>query len=183
MKTDASYDVKTDALAQSWLTAAFTVATRLLGIGIVVASVVASIVSLIPAFFGNFITSDVVVQKAVKPLAKYLWAGAFLTAPVAVSEGVLLARRELPFLASVYVVSTIVLPFALIEIKRQSGPVVHVWGCSAAFQLFRASCFASKIWGKPLLNAASNMLRGKKQVAAPIEPPEPQPETVVPAIS
>jgi Na+-driven multidrug efflux pump len=183
MKTDASYDVKTDALAQSWLAAAFTVATRLLGIGIVVASVIASIVSLIPAFFGNFITSDVVVQKAVKPLAKYLWAGAFLTAPVAVSEGVLLARRELPFLASVYVVSTIVLPFALIEIKRQSGPVVHVWGCFAAFQLFRASCFASKIWGKPLLNAASNMLRGKKQVAAPIEPPEPQPETVVPAIS
>jgi Na+-driven multidrug efflux pump len=181
MKTDATYNVEKDALAQSWITAAFTVATRLMGIGIAVASIIATIVSLIPAYFGNFITSDVVVQDAVKPLAKYLFAGAFLTAPVAVSEGVLLARRELPFLASVYLVSTLILPFALIEIKKRSGPVNHIWGCFAAFQLFRATCFAGRIWGEPLLKSVRNLVSGKKEV---LPPPEPlQPETVVPAIN
>eukprot|EP00547_Thalassionema_nitzschioides_P002189 CAMPEP_0194214740 /NCGR_PEP_ID=MMETSP0156-20130528/16081_1 /TAXON_ID=33649 /ORGANISM="Thalassionema nitzschioides, Strain L26-B" /LENGTH=521 /DNA_ID=CAMNT_0038943071 /DNA_START=24 /DNA_END=1586 /DNA_ORIENTATION=+ len=124
---DASYDVETDVVAKKWLDTALIVSTRLLGIGIVVASFIATLVSFIPAFFGNFITSDTIVQEAVKPLAKYLWAGAFLTAPVAVSEGVLLARRELPFLASVYVISTIVLPFALLEIKKQSGHVSQIW--------------------------------------------------------
>lgn len=180
-KADAAYDVKNDALAQSWITAAFTVATRLMGIGIAVASIIATIVSLIPAYFGNFITSDVVVQDAVKPLAKYLFAGALLTAPVAVSEGVLLARRELPFLASVYLLSTIVLPFALIEIKKRSGPVNHIWGCFAAFQLFRATCFAGKIWGRPLLASMRNLVSGKKQVSPPPEPP--QPDAVVPTIN
>ena len=192
IKEDSTYDVETDALAQSWLSASFTVATRLMGIGLVVASFIATLVSLIPACFPNFITSDVVVQTAVKPLAKYLFAGALLTAPVAVSEGVLLARRELPFLASVYVVSTIVLPFALLEIKKQSGSVAQIWGCFAAFQLFRATCFAGKIWGRPLLKSMKNMMGGKKQPPHP-EPPQPeeltpcpeppQPEELTPAIN
>jgi Na+-driven multidrug efflux pump len=165
-QNDFSYDVELDKVAQNWLRAAFTMATRLLGIGVVVASFVATLVSLIPAFFGNWITSDIVVQQAVKPLAKFLWVGALLTAPVAVSEGVLLAQRELPFLASVYVVSTIILPFALIEIKKRSGPVWQVWGCFAAFQLFRATCFAGRIWGGAAINAFRHQLhvrRSKKE--------------------
>lgn len=160
---DASYDIETDVVAKKWLNTALTVSTRLLGIGIVVASFIATVVSLIPAFFGNVITSDTVVQQAVKPLAKYLWAGAFLTAPVAVSEGVLLARRELPFLASVYVISTIVLPFALLEIKKQSGPVSQIWGCFAAFQLFRATLFAGRIWGGTVVKAIRDKLQPFKQ--------------------
>jgi Na+-driven multidrug efflux pump len=157
------FNVENDALAQSWLAAAFTVATRLMGIGAIVAAFIATIVSLIPAYFGHFITSDVVVQSAVKPLAKYLFAGAFLTAPVAVSEGVLLANRELPFLASVYLVSTIILPFALIEIKNRSGPVDHIWGCFAAFQLFRATCFAGRIWGTHLVKRFKTKWSGSKK--------------------
>ena len=162
IEKDPSYDASSDALAQSWLSATFTVATRLLGIGIVVASFIATLVSLIPAFFGNLITSDTVLQKAVQPLAKYLWAGAFLTAPVAVSEGVLLARRELPFLAGVYVVSSIVLPFALTEIKKTGGPVVQIWGCFAAFQLFRATCFAGRIWGSKVLSTIGGLVGKNK---------------------
>ena len=157
MQKDALYDANTDPRVQSWTDAAYSVATTLLSSGLVVASVVATVVSLIPAFFGNIITTDAVVQKAVKPLAKYLWAGAFLTAPVAVSEGVLLARRELPFLASVYLVSSVVLPFALVEIKKQGLPVSYVWGCFAAFQLFRATCFAGRIWGGKVVGGLTGL--------------------------
>jgi len=155
----ASYDVKKDVAVKAWLGAAFNVSTRLLGVGMVVASFIATLVSMVPAFFGNLITSDVIVQNSIKPLAKYLWVGAFLTAPVAVSEGVLLARRELPFLASVYLVSTIVLPFVLLRIKTQNGLVSQIWGSFAAFQLFRAICFMGRIWG----GAAIGAIRDKRK--------------------
>jgi Na+-driven multidrug efflux pump len=160
MKEDASYNVQNDAKAQEWFTAATTVGTRLLGLGMAVACVVATLASLIPAFFGGALSSDVAVQEAVKPLAPYLFAGCFLTAPVAVSEGILLARRELKFLASVYIVSTTLLPPALLRIKKLQEPVSYVWGAFAVFQLFRASCFTLRIWGngvvKKLIGASGN---------------------------
>ena len=124
------------------------------------ATIVASASSLVPAFFGGILTSDGVVQEAVKPLAKYLWAGAFLTAPVAVSEGVLLARRELGFLAAIYVVSTALLPAALLHVKHIGGSVVQVWACFAAFQLFRATCFAGRIWSGSVVNGILSLLSG-----------------------
>ena len=99
-----------------WKRRSQRVATQLLKIAMSVAVLVASLASLVPAYFGYFITSDKVVQTAVKPLAKYLWLGAFFWAPVAVSEGILLARRELGFLAGVYLAST-----ALVRILRTSG--------------------------------------------------------------
>ena len=146
-KNDPTYNVKNDAKAMEWLNAAFTVGSRLLGLGMSVACVVATAASMIPAFFGGALTSDVTVQEAVKPLAPYLFAGAFLTAPVAISEGVLLARRELKYLASVYAISTMLLPPALLRIKKLQEPVSYVWGAFAVFQLFRAFCFTGRIWG------------------------------------
>lgn len=155
-KSDPSYSVQNDAKAQEWLNAAFTVGTRLLGLGMSVACVVATLASLIPAFFGGALTSDLAVQEAVKPLAPYLFAGAFLTAPVAVSEGVLLARRELKFLASIYVISTTLLPPALLRIKKLQQPVTYVWGAFAVFQLFRATCFTLRINGPKLVGGKPN---------------------------
>jgi hypothetical protein len=152
-----SYQADSDPAVKEWLSASKQVATSLLGIGITTATVVASIVSLIPAFFGNFITSDPSVQVALQPLAKYLWMGAFFWAPVAVAEGVLLARRELRFLAGVYLASTALLPPALLRIKFRQGNVAQVWACFAAFQLFRAVCFSTKIWVWPMLK---RMLKG-----------------------
>jgi len=108
---------------------------------------------LIPAYFGHFITSDPTVQEAVKPLARWLWMGAFFWAPVAVSEGVLLARRELKYLAGVYLASTALLPPALLQVKFRGGDVGQIWACFAVFQLFRALCFTGKIWGRSLWNA------------------------------
>jgi Na+-driven multidrug efflux pump len=172
-----AYQAESDPQVTEWLTASKKVATSLLGIGITTATIVASIVSLVPAFFGNFITSDPTVQTALQPLAKYLWMGAFFWAPVAVAEGVLLARRELGFLAGVYLVSTALLPPALLRIKFRQGTVAQVWACFAVFQLFRAICFSSKIWVLPFLK---RMLGGKHQATvttesvSPVSPESPE---------
>jgi Na+-driven multidrug efflux pump len=141
------YDSKTDSIIQPWEKAAQNVATRLLGMGFVSAGVIASLASLIPARFGHWITTDTVIQKAIQPMAKYLWLGAFFWAPVAVSEGVLLARLELKFLASIYLLSTALLPPALLRVKHQGGTVGQVWSCFVIFQLFRAITFTGRIWG------------------------------------
>jgi len=144
---NAAYSVNQDSVVAPWLAACQKVATSLLGIGFVAAAGVASAASLIPAFFGNVITTDATIQNAVKPLAKYLWMGAFFWAPVAVSEGVLLARLELTFLAGTYMVSTFLLPPALLQIKHRQGTVEQVWACFVVFQLCRAVAFTARIWG------------------------------------
>ena len=156
-----SYDATTDSVTIPWKNAAFDVATWLLKLGFISGLVIASLVSLVPARYGNLLTSDGVVQEAVRPLAKYLWAGAFLTAPVAVSEGVLLAQRQLKFLAAVYVVSTALLPSALVRVKLIGGNVEQVWACFAVFQLFRASLFAGRIWTGPVLKKIAGLFGGK----------------------
>jgi Na+-driven multidrug efflux pump len=156
-KTDPKYDPSKDKVLQPWLDSAFSVGTSLLKLGFMMATVVASLASLIPAFCGGMLTSDKTVQEAVKPLAKYLWVGAFLTAPVAVSEGVLLARRELKYLALVYVLSTALLPPALIRVKVLGGSVEQVWACFAVFQLFRAGFFAGKIWSGSLIKGVASV--------------------------
>lgn len=94
-----------------------------------------------------------------KPLAKYLWIGAFFWAPIAVSEGILLARRELGFLAAVYLMSTALLPPALLHIKFNHGSVALVWAAFGAFQVFRTVCFTGKIWWGPFLK---RLFAGKK---------------------
>jgi Na+-driven multidrug efflux pump len=133
--------------AEPWKRTSQQVATNLLCIGLIASAGVASLASLVPAFFGNWITTDPVVQHALKPMAKYLWAGAFIWAPVAVSEGVLLARLELNFLAGVYLASTLLLPPALLRIKAVGGTVQQVWAFFGYFQLFRALTFTARIWG------------------------------------
>lgn len=148
-----------DPIVKPWLDSAFSLGTNLLKLGFMSATIVASLASLIPAYFGGMLTSDPVVKNAVKPLAKYLWAGAFLTAPVAVSEGLLLARRELKYLAGVYVLTTALLPSALLRVKNVGGSVEQVWACFAVFQLCRAGFFAGRIWSGSVLNAIANLFR------------------------
>lgn len=152
LKKNPKYDIKQDETVKPWLDASQKVATSLLGVGFISAAIIASIASLVPAFFGYFITSDSVIQQSIKPLAKYLWLGAFIWAPVAVSEGVLLARLELKFLASIYLLSTALLPPALLRIKHNpNGTVGQVWLCFCIFQTFRAIAFMGRIWGIPIL--------------------------------
>lgn len=164
-KKDPSYEIDQDSTARPWENAAFSVGNSLLKLGFSVGIFIASMATCIPAFRGSMLTTDTTVQEAVKPLAKYLWMGAFLTAPVAVSEGILLARRELKYLALVYVISTALLPSALMRVKLTGGNVEQVWACFAAFQLFRATFFAGRIWSGKLIKKITSLGRGKEPKA------------------
>ncbi|EED86938.1 hypothetical protein THAPSDRAFT_264387, partial [Thalassiosira pseudonana CCMP1335] len=118
---------------------------RLEKVGILVGALMAGVVGGIIAFLPGIVTKDATVQTAVKPLAATLAAGVALTAPVAVSEGTLIARKELSYLAGVYFVSTALLPPVLRRIRSGGGPVSQVWVCFALFQLFRSACFLGRI--------------------------------------
>mmetsp|Transcript_418 Transcript_418/g.546 ORF Transcript_418/g.546 Transcript_418/m.546 type:complete len:354 (-) Transcript_418:107-1168(-) len=126
-------------------------AARLLKLGVCVGGVIAMAAASIPKFLPFILTNDAMVQASVRPLALPLFLGSLLTAPVAVSEGVLLARRELKYLASVYVFSTIAFPFGLFKLKTSGGPVSNVWYGFVFFQMFRALCFTGKLWGRSIL--------------------------------
>jgi len=147
--------------AAEWRDASLALARRLLRLGVLVAAVMAAIGGAVPLLGAGLLTNDATVRAAVAPLAAPLAVGALLTAPVAVSEGVLLARRELRFLAAVYVASIALLPPALIAVKLAGGPVARVWGCFAAFQLFRAVCFFLRIEGGALLAKIEGARRKK----------------------
>lgn len=143
-----------------------TLALRLLRLGVSVGACVAVFAAIIPRFTPFILTNDATVMSAVRPLALPLFLGALLTAPVAISEGILLARRELKYLASVYVASTIAFPFFLFKLKASGGPVTNVWFGFVMFQMFRASCFMSKIWGRTVLRKISSVfgIGAKKEV-------------------
>eukprot|EP00908_Phaeocystis_cordata_P018762 Transcript_30223.p4 GENE.Transcript_30223~~Transcript_30223.p4 ORF type:complete len:199 (-),score=92.26 Transcript_30223:254-850(-) len=134
----------------AWRAAALALASRLMRLGFVVGTAMAAFGASVPLYGAGLLTNDAAVRAALRPLASPLALGALLTAPVAVAEGALLARRQLRFLAGVYVASVALLPPALLAIKRSGGPVVGVWWCFVAFQSGRAACFTAAIWGKGL---------------------------------
>jgi len=130
---------------KEWKAASSKLVLRLEKVGLMVGAMIASVVGSIIAFTPGIVTKDLAVQAAAKPLAAILAAGAFLTAPVAVSEGTLIAQKELSYLAGVYFVSTALLPPVLRKIRAGGGPVSQVWICFALFQLFRSSCFVARL--------------------------------------
>lgn len=134
-----SVDVK------EWNDASDRFVFRLQKAGLVVGALIATVVGSIVAFYPGIVTKDAAVQAAAKPLASILAAGAFLTAPVAVSEGTLIARKELRYLAGVYLLSTVMLPPVLRRIRAGGGPVSQVWIAFAAFQAFRSVAFLGRL--------------------------------------
>jgi Na+-driven multidrug efflux pump len=130
---------------REWRAASDRLVLRLEKIGLLAGIVVASVVGSIVAFFPGVVTKDAAVRAAARPLAPILAAGILLTAPVAVSEGTLIARKELSYLAGVYLLSTALLPPVLRRIRAGGGAVSQVWACFALFQLFRSSCFAGRL--------------------------------------
>ena len=54
---------------------------------------------------------------------------------------------ELGFLAGVYLLSTALLPPALLQVKFRGGNVEQVWACFVVFQICRALCFTGRVWG------------------------------------
>lgn len=140
-----------------------SLAARLLRLGVTVGAGIACLAASVPRLFPFILTNDAMVQRAVKPLALPLFLGSILTAPVAVSEGVLLARRELKFLAGVYVLSTLLFPFGLLTLKKTGAPVANVWYGFVFFQLFRALCFTGRLWGGAVLSSIGSVLGIKKK--------------------
>eukprot|EP00592_Proboscia_alata_P028671 CAMPEP_0194445334 /NCGR_PEP_ID=MMETSP0176-20130528/127799_1 /TAXON_ID=216777 /ORGANISM="Proboscia alata, Strain PI-D3" /LENGTH=738 /DNA_ID=CAMNT_0039271875 /DNA_START=9 /DNA_END=2225 /DNA_ORIENTATION=+ len=160
------YAVPTNGSQAEYTESAYKVANKLLSIGILVGLVMAGLASSIPRFLPQILTNCPLVQAAVRPLALPLFLGALLLAPVAVCEGVLLARRELGFLAGVYAISTALLPPVLFRIKRSSeGTVGMIWNAFAVFQLFRAVMFAGRLWGVSLFFFVSPFLEVISQTA------------------
>lgn len=146
-KTSKAFNVEAQKLA-----------ARLLRLGMIVGAGIACLAASIPSIFPFILTNDPFVQSSVRPLALPLFLGSLLTAPVAVSEGVLLARRELKYLAGVYMFSTIVFPFGLFTLKKSGGPVSNVWYGFVFFQLFRALCFTGKLWGGSVLGKLASLI-------------------------
>ena len=140
---DAKRGKKADV--QEWKAASNRLVFRLEKVGLLVGAFIASVVGSLIAFAPGVVTKDVGVQSAAKPLAAIVAAGAFLTAPVAVSEGTLIAQKELSFLAGVYFISTALLPPVLRRIRSGGGPVSQIWICFALFQLFRSFCFVGRL--------------------------------------
>lgn len=128
-----------------WKNASRRVSVRLFCAGLAVATVVGCLISPIPSLLPSVITSDKTVQLAVRSLWPHLFISTFLMAPIAVSEGVMLARRDLKFLAAVYVLSTaLLIPSLLVKFPGKS--VEYVWACLALFQAVRASAFVGRVW-------------------------------------
>ena len=144
LPTDRNGKVTADVL--EWKKASNTLVARLEKYGIFVGALLATVVATIVTYAPGIVTKDASVQAAVATLATALGAGAFLTAPVAVSEGTLIARSDLAYLSSVYFVSTALLPPVLRRIRSGGGAVQQVWICFALFQLFRSFCFLGRIW-------------------------------------
>ena len=133
-----------------WREASDALATRLLRYALVVSSGCALVGAAIPLAGTGFLTNDAAVRLAVRPLALPLAASALLCGPIGAAEGILLARRQLKFLAGTYLATIALLPPALLAVKASPfGSVGLIWTCFAVFQLFRATAFSARVGSPP----------------------------------
>ena len=162
-----SYNAPPDGADERvWRNAADSLAARLLRYAVFVSAAAALVGAAVPLSGAVFLTNEPSVRAAVVPLALPLAVSVVLTGPVCASEGVLLARRQLGFLAGVYVTTVALLPPALLAVKRRGGPVAQLWVLFAIFQLFRASIFSGKIWGTKLWRRGGEGGASDENVAA-----------------
>ena len=138
-----------------WRAASDALVNRLLRYVLVLAVAGATIAVGVLVGGTRCLTNDLTVRLAVRPLAAPLAASYILCGPLALAEGVLLARRQLKFLASVYIATVALLPPALIAAKQRGGPIVLVWTIFAVFNLCRAILFGARVWGSQLLERRS----------------------------
>ena len=143
----------TGANKVEWREASEHLAARLLRYATYIAVGLAAVGGLMMTAGTSLVTTDVMVRSAVRPLALPLILAVLFAGPIGASEGVLIARRSFPFLATAYLATTALLPPALLMVKRRGGPVMLIWACFAAFQAFRASIFTWRVWGQRLIGS------------------------------
>ena len=134
---NAKYDETKDAVVQKWNAASNKVSSGFLKSCFLIAAAVATGGAMIPRSLGFTLTGDVAVQEAIKPLAKFLWWSTFLMGPMSATEGILLARHKTWFLASMYMVSTAIFPYAVMTFGATS--IAAIWTCFSIFQGYRAT--------------------------------------------
>lgn len=120
---------------------------RLLKLTVLAVTVVSSTAACIPYFLPFVLTNDTIVQTSVKPMALPLLLSSLLTAPMAVSEGILLARSDLKYLVIVYISGTIAISIALLKMKELEVSILTQWYIFVLFQLFRAIMPTGRVWG------------------------------------
>jgi len=117
-------------------------AKRLLfGIGVVSGLVAATLAGLLPSMGAGLFTNDVHVAAALRQTAPILALGVSMHATALTCEGMLLALRDLKFLSSSYVVTTIATAALLLSPFRPST-LAGSWWILALFQGSRALQFA-----------------------------------------
>jgi Na+-driven multidrug efflux pump len=157
----ANYDPSQDAVVKKWNAASRRVSTGLLKSCFLIAAMVATAGAAIPMSLGHSLTRDVAVQSAMKPIAKFLWWSTLLMGPMSATEGILLARHKTWFLATMYMASTAVFPYALLTFG--SGSIGSIWLFFSCFQAYRASVQTLKVTGltpRKVLSKAANLVTG-----------------------
>ena len=163
LENEPSWKAKNAAAAEptsEWRTASDALAGRLLRYAVRISTGCALAGAAVALYGTPLLTNDLAVRQAVRPLALPLAVSAFLCGPIGAAEGVLLARRQLKFLAGTYLVSVALLPRLLFAVRTSpSGSVRLVWECFALFQLVRATAFGARVWGPALFRRARASLQ------------------------
>lgn len=145
--------------AAEWRAASNRLVNRLLRAVLAIASIGAAVGAAFLLGGTHALTNDATVRLAARPLAAPLAASYVMCGPLALAEGVLLARRQLKFLAGIYLATVAILPAALVTVQRRGGAIGSIWTVFAIFNLCRALLFGARVWGSQLLDRRDSQSR------------------------
>lgn len=128
-------------------------ARRLILISLGVGGLNALAAGLIPSLFPGLFTTSAEIVREMQGLAPWLSGALLAHACCMALEGILLAERELSYLASAYAVNTLLVVGGLWGLRTMgSFAIGGVWACLLFFQVSRLSMFAARLlWKHGLL--------------------------------
>jgi len=124
------------------------VVRRLVLISVGVGGLNAALAGLIPSFFPGLFTTSAEIIREMHLLAPWLSASLLAHACTMALEGILLAERELSYLAASYAINTLLVVGGLYSLRHIGGGIQGVWACLLFFQLSRCTFFAVRLLGK-----------------------------------
>lgn len=121
------------------------VVRRLVIISVGVGGLNAAAAGLIPAIFPGLFTTNAEIILEMQALAPWLSGSLLAHACTMALEGILLAERELSYLASSYALNTLLVVGGLWALRHVGGGIQGVWGCLLFFQVSRLTFFATRL--------------------------------------
>jgi Na+-driven multidrug efflux pump len=122
------------------------VVRRLVIISVGVGGLNAAAAGLIPCLLPNLFTNSAEIILEMQALAPWLSGSLLAHACTMALEGILLAERELSYLASSYALNTLLVVGGLWALQHVNGGSIHgVWGCLLFFQVSRLTFFAMRL--------------------------------------